>query len=126
LGEENPETLESMGGLARVYTKQGRYEKAELLYKTVQETQLRFWVQDAKVLNQLEGLATLYVEQARYGEAEPLLLQTFRRREKQFGPEHEHTIDMVRKLVSFYEAWNKPEKANEWRTKLEQIEDFDE
>jgi hypothetical protein len=25
-----------------------------------------------------------------------------------------------------YEAWNKPEKANEWRAKLEQIEDFEE
>jgi hypothetical protein len=27
---------------------------------------------------------------------------------------------------ALYEAWNKPEKAEEWRAKLEQIEDFEE
>jgi hypothetical protein len=27
-------------------------------------------------------------------------------------------------LITLYEAWNKPEKAEEWRTKLAQIEDF--
>jgi len=29
-------------------------------------------------------------------------------------------------LIALYKAWNKPEKANEWRVKLEQIEDFEE
>jgi hypothetical protein len=29
-------------------------------------------------------------------------------------------------LIDLYEAWNKPEKANEWRSKLAQIEDFEE
>jgi hypothetical protein len=28
-------------------------------------------------------------------------------------------------LIALYEAWNKQEKANEWRAKLEQIEDFE-
>jgi hypothetical protein len=36
----------------------------------------------------------------------------------------------VRRLLpeesEFYEAWNKPEKAEEWRMKLEQIEDLEE
>jgi len=27
-------------------------------------------------------------------------------------------------LVDLYEAWNKPEKAKEWRAKLAQIEDL--
>jgi len=29
-------------------------------------------------------------------------------------------------LIALYEAWNKPEKAKEWRVKLVQIEDFKE
>jgi hypothetical protein len=29
-------------------------------------------------------------------------------------------------LIAPYEAWNKPEKAKEWRGKLSQIEDFEE
>jgi len=28
--------------------------------------------------------------------------------------------------VDLYEAWNKPEKAQEWREKREQIKDFEE
>jgi hypothetical protein len=32
----------------------------------------------------------------------------------------------VKNLIALYEAWNKPEKAKEWRVKLEQIEDFEE
>jgi len=118
LGDEHPETLEAMGLLARVYTKQGRYEKAEPLYKAILETQHRLVIQDDRVQRQLEGLADLYIEQARYGEAEPLLLHAFQRRDNQFGPEHSYTIEMLYKLVSLYEAWNKPEKANEWRAKL--------
>ncbi len=118
LGEEHPETLESMGILARVYAKQGRYEEAEQLYKTVHETQRRLGIQVSKVTDKLVELAALYVEQARYGEAEPLLLQEFQRREQQFGPVHDYTIDMLNQVVSLYEAWHKPDEANEWRSKL--------
>ena len=35
-------------------------------------------------------------------------------------------IEPDRNLIHLYEAWNKPEKANQWRAKLEQIEDFEE
>jgi hypothetical protein len=33
---------------------------------------------------------------------------------------------MLDKLVSLYEAWNKPEKAKEWRAKLPQTEAVEE
>jgi hypothetical protein len=29
-------------------------------------------------------------------------------------------------LIALYDAWNKPEKAKEWRAKMAQIEDFEE
>jgi len=32
----------------------------------------------------------------------------------------------MEQLIALYEAWNKPEKANEWRAKLAQMEDFEE
>ena len=31
-----------------------------------------------------------------------------------------HTIESLDKLIDLCEAWNKPEKAEEWRTKLQQ------
>jgi len=33
---------------------------------------------------------------------------------------------IMEQLIALYEAWNKPEKANEWRAKLAQMEDFEE
>jgi len=38
-----------------------------------------------------------------------------------FYRESTDTSNILRKLIDLYEAWNKPEKANEWRSKLAQI-----
>jgi hypothetical protein len=35
---------------------------------------------------------------------------------------HPHTIESIKTLIDLYEAWNKPEKAKEWRAKLTQTE----
>jgi hypothetical protein len=35
---------------------------------------------------------------------------------------HPQTIESWNRLIDLYEAWNKPEKAKEWRAKLTQIE----
>jgi hypothetical protein len=34
------------------------------------------------------------------------------------GDTHPHTIESINNLIELYEAWNKPEKAEEWRAKL--------
>jgi hypothetical protein len=39
---------------------------------------------------------------------------------------HRQTSQTLNNLIDLYEAWNKPEKANEWRAKLAQIEDYEE
>jgi hypothetical protein len=31
----------------------------------------------------------------------------------------------LKNLIDFYEVWNKPEKAKEWRAELKRIEDFE-
>ena len=33
-----------------------------------------------------------------------------------------HTLESLNNHIKLYEAWNKPEKANEWRAKLPQTE----
>jgi len=38
------------------------------------------------------------------------------------GDTHPHTIESLNNLIALHEAWNKPEKAEEWRMKLDQIE----
>jgi len=43
-----------------------------------------------------------------------------------FGSELLCTIDSLNQLIELYEAWNKPEKAKEWRAKLPQTEAVEE
>jgi hypothetical protein len=39
------------------------------------------------------------------------------------GDTHPHKLKSWNHLIELYEAWNKSEKANEWRAKLKQMED---
>ena len=59
-------------------------------------------------------------------QAEPLLFEAFEGRRLKLGDTHPHTIQSLNNLIDLYEAWNKPEKAEEWRAKMTQIEDFEE
>jgi len=59
-----------------------------------------------------------------YAKAKPLLFETVEGRRLKLGNTHPHTKESWNHLIALYEAWNKPEKAEEWRAKLEQIEDF--
>jgi len=36
------------------------------------------------------------------------------------GDTHPHTLESWHNLIELYKAWNKPEKAEQWRAKLTQ------
>jgi hypothetical protein len=38
------------------------------------------------------------------------------------GDKHPHTVESLNNLIDLYKAWNKLEKAKEWRAKLPQTE----
>jgi len=66
----------------------------------------------------MHELAVLYKEQARYEEAEKLLLEAVEGQRLKLGDNHPHTQKSMKILIALYKAWNKPEKANQWRAKL--------
>jgi hypothetical protein len=66
----------------------------------------------------MHELGVLYNRQARYEDAERLLFDAFHGREAKFGPEHPHTIDSLKQLVTLYESWPKPAEAAKWRARL--------
>ena len=43
-------------------------------------------------------------------------------RRLKLGYTHPHTIESMNNLIDLYEAWNKPEQANQWQSKLPQTE----
>lgn len=63
-------------------------------------------------------LAILYKEQTHYDKVERLLGEAVEGRHLKLGENHPHTKESMRNLVELYESWDKPEKANEWRSKL--------
>jgi len=43
-------------------------------------------------------------------------------RHLKLGDTHLHTLESWHNLIELYEAWDKPEKAAEWRAKLPQTD----
>ncbi len=70
----------------------------------------------------MHELATLHKVQARYDEATELMIKAVEGRRLKLGDTHPHTLGSWHNLIELYEAWNKPEKANEWRARLPQPE----
>ena len=71
-------------------------------------------------LESKNDLAILYKEQGAYDKAEPLLLAAAEGRRLKLGDTHPHTLESWHNLIGLYEAWNKPDQAAQWRTKLPQ------
>jgi len=63
-------------------------------------------------------LAVLYKVQSRYEEAEKYLLNALNGRRLKLGDTHPHTIESWNNLIDLYEAWGKPEQAEQWKVKL--------
>ena len=73
------------------------------------------------------GLNILQVIKVITPKAEPLLLlEALQAHRLMLGDTHPNTIESWNNLINLYRAWDKSEKAKEWRTKLEQMEDFKE
>jgi non-specific serine/threonine protein kinase/serine/threonine-protein kinase len=54
----------------------------------------------------------------RFDEAEEVLLEAHASFERANGPDHGSTQEVVRELVTLYEAWSKPEEAAAWSDRL--------
>jgi hypothetical protein len=55
---------------------------------------------------------------SRYSQAEREFLEALDVSRRLLGGKHEETLACLNGLIELYEAWNKSEKAEEWRAKL--------
>jgi len=127
----NANTLTSINNLAFLYQAQGRYEKAEPLYR--QAASLRANLLGGNhpdTLSSLNNLALLYQAVGRYGEAEELYKRTLLTRQKKLGKNHRHTLSSANNLAGLYQTTERFDEAEvlykevlEIRTKTFGIED---
>jgi len=119
LGEDHPYTIDSLRGLGLLRAEQGRYEEAEELLTESLERRRRVQGREHKrTIQNMVQLGWVYTKQQRYNEAEALLLDAFELSDRVLGPLNRDTIRSIDKIIKLYEAWNKPEKAKQWRAKL--------
>jgi serine/threonine protein kinase/tetratricopeptide (TPR) repeat protein len=123
LGDNHPYvaiTLNNMGALLIMKEDLAEAERSfngaiNVLRKTFPED--HWQVANAKGL-----LGGCFTKQERYEEAEDLLLGNYSIIKSQFGGEHRRTQAVLNKIVELYEVWNKPEKAVEYRSLLQENE----
>jgi hypothetical protein len=64
----------------------------------------------------------LHKDQVNYQEAGDLFLDAIDCRHLKLGDTHPHMLESWKNLIELYEAWDRPEKVNEWRAKLPETE----
>jgi len=119
LGEEHPYVASRMNNLASTLVRKGNYKSAEELYQKAIAIQRKTFAEKSwEIATTKLLLGACYSEAKRFEEAEPLILGALPIIEQNFGPDHARTQAAVRRLISLYEAWGKPEKAAEYRSLL--------
>ncbi|MCP4256530.1 MAG: tetratricopeptide repeat protein [Planctomycetes bacterium] len=122
-GEDHPFTIDSLRGLGLLRAEQQRYEEAEkLLTESLEKRRRVQGHEHERAIRNMVHLGWVYTEQQRYDEAEMLLLDAFELGCRVLGPLDQITIESIGKIVELYEAWNKPEKVDEWRAKIPKTE----
>ncbi|MFC1792701.1 tetratricopeptide repeat protein [Planctomycetota bacterium] len=122
LRDDHPETLQTINDFGVLRREQQHYDEAEsMLHQALEARQRKLGDDHPACFESMHELAVLYKEQARYAEAEKYFLEAIEGRRLKLGDTHPHTIESINNLIALYDVWNKPEKAKEWRAKLQQI-----
>jgi non-specific serine/threonine protein kinase/serine/threonine-protein kinase len=118
LGPDHPDTAILLGAVGELLLETGRPGEAERLLLgalAIQRTALAPDSEDLAITQVAVGrcLAAL----RRFDEAEPLLLKSYGFLSAKYTGTR-YARESKDALVSLYDAWGKPKKANEWRAKL--------
>jgi serine/threonine protein kinase/tetratricopeptide (TPR) repeat protein len=123
LGEDHPETLSSWDGLGRVQLREHKYVQAESTLRDVLNEYERVSPESWERYNCQSLLGGSLQGQKKYGEAEPLLLSGYRgvMQRQAAVPLQDRRVfsETGERIVQLYKMWGKPQKAAEWRERLQ-------
>jgi tetratricopeptide (TPR) repeat protein len=122
VGDDHPETARTMANLADNLLKQRKYAQAEPLLRKCLAVREKELPSHALTFNARSMLGGCLLGQEKFAEAEPLLLEGYeglKAREATIPPQGKVRLtEAGERLVQLYDAWGRPAKAAEWRTKL--------
>ncbi|MCZ6654123.1 MAG: serine/threonine-protein kinase [Planctomycetota bacterium] len=120
LGEGHPETLRTMNNMAVALRHLRKFDEVERLNREVVEKAIAGSMgrehPDTLSFQRNYGSFLIYLQ--RYEEAEIPLLEAYETAAKMFTPQHRQGIRTASLLAKLYDAWEKPQQADEWRAKL--------
>jgi serine/threonine protein kinase len=117
----HPDIVDTLVRLAQGLVEKGDAKEAEPFFREALETERKAASETGRdggprlIAAAEGGLGRCLTMLRRYAEAEPLLLSSHAAIQKLSDVEAQHRA--VDKLVKLYEAWEKPDKASEWRAK---------
>ncbi len=105
--------------LGLVLNKTGRSREAEARLREAFEIRTRLLPSGHQLIGTSDGaLGECLTTQQRYAEAEPLLLDGYRIMKSSAGERDPRTVEVIRRLITLYEAWGRPQEAERRRALL--------
>jgi tetratricopeptide (TPR) repeat protein len=123
LGDEHPDTLTSINNMGHLIDAQGKYEEAMPYYAEALETSRRVLGDEhPDTLMSINNMGGLLYSQGKYDEAMPYYVEALETYRRVLGDEHPDTLWSINALIKLFDAWDKPEQAQQYREMLEAIE----
>jgi len=119
LGENHPYIAITFNNLGALQVRKGAYGEAERSFREAISVFKKTFPDDHwQIANANSLLGGCLARLGRYGEAEKLLVKSYSLLKKQFGASHRRTVAALKRIIELYEAWGKPDKAEEYRALL--------
>jgi hypothetical protein len=119
---DHPDTLASTDGLVDAYLGARRWAEAAVAAREGLEARTRKAPDDWPRFHTMSLLGAALAGQKQYAQAEPMLIAGYEglkaREAKIPAPNRSRLRAAAARIVPFYEAWGKPDKAAEWRKTL--------
>ncbi|KFZ19943.1 hypothetical protein V501_00395 [Pseudogymnoascus sp. VKM F-4519 (FW-2642)] len=113
LGKTHPETLATMGNLAVVLDRQGKYAEAETINRqTLKLTEEVLGKTHPETLATMNNLAAVLDSQGKYAEAETMNRQTLKLTEEVLGKTHPETLATMNNLANLLQNKKQYEEAS--------------
>jgi serine/threonine protein kinase/tetratricopeptide (TPR) repeat protein len=119
---DSPFLAGDLAGLGSHLLKRSRWSEAEPLLRECLAIQEKAMPDDWSRFNAMSLLGGVLLAQGQYAEAEPLLVRGYEgmmvRQARIPASNKPRLLEAAERIVRLYEAWGRPDKATEWKSKV--------